>query len=205
MPHRDAGEIPDTLVELAKVQRPIGLEGVLDRHSIRILESLSMNSFENLLNAFEEFIEDTPLFKGDTSFAKAAIALDSTAILFSKLDLDKDHMLSKDDLAEVLKNTESKDREALRWLVDHFDAFTQACFFKGRITKDDLEAARNVFHGLRLLHERFNFNEEATAQSLQHLDKPRIEKYLLKHHNTLEPHDKAGLEQLIDYLEKHSG
>ena len=40
MSKHDAGESVDQISELQKIERPRGLEDVLDRNSLRILESL---------------------------------------------------------------------------------------------------------------------------------------------------------------------
>jgi hypothetical protein len=89
--------------------------------------------------------------------------------------------------------------------MEHYEAFTQACFFKNGITIDDLEAARNVFHGLRLVHEKFGFSEEATPESLQHLNADKIRTHLRDYGASMEPHDRAGLEALLQYIEQHGG
>lgn len=197
MPHSEINELSDGD---NTSERPRGLEDVLDRRSLRILESLDLDSFDNLSNAFEQFLQDTPLFEGDTTFGKAALALDLTAQLFGEIDADKDHMFNRADLAFLLEKTTSENREALAWLVDHYDAFTQACFFQDGITKDDIESARNVFHGLHQIHEKFGFSEEATPESLHHLSPDGIRKYLHDNHDSLEAHDRAGLESLLSYI-----
>jgi hypothetical protein len=198
------GDEADRLEELKQVQRPRGLENVLDKQSLRILESLALDSFENLSNAFDDFIEDAPLFAGDTSFAKASIALDSAAKLFSQIDFNHDHLIDAGEIEYLLQKTTSENRDALNWLIEHYEAFTRACFFKNGITKDDLESARNVFHGLRLVHEKFGFSEEATPENLQHITPEEIEKYLAANGDSMEPHDKAGLMALLDYIREHA-
>ncbi|CAM6002442.1 unnamed protein product [Sphagnum balticum] len=204
-PQPDAGEYAiDKIDEVQMVNRPQGLENVLDKQSIHILESLDLEAFDNLYNAFESFLSDAPLFAGDTSFAKAAMALDATANLFSQMDQDDDHLLGKSELEYLLQSTTSDNVEALRWLVDHFDAFTGACFFQDKISCDDLESARNVFHGLKFVHEKFGFNEEATPETVQHLNAIRIENYLSDNRDHMEAHDVAGLEQLLAYIEEHA-
>jgi hypothetical protein len=202
----DAGEYSlDRIDEIQKVERPQGLENVLDKQSMHILISLDLQAFDNLYNAFESFLSDSPLFAGDTSFAKAAMALDATANLFSELDQDGDNLLGRSELEYLLQSTTSENVEALGWLVEHFDAFTRACFFKDKISCDDLESARNVFHGLRLVHEKFGFNEEATPESVQHINALRIQNYLDENRDHMEKHDVAGLEQLLAYMKEHAG
>lgn len=203
MPQLESGESPDQVSEMERESRPRGLEDVLDRESLKILESLDLNSFENLLNAFDQFIADAPLFAGDTTFERAAIALDTTAQLFGRLDSDGDKVVSVDELQSLLEKTTDANKESLNWLLEHFDAFTAACFFESGITRDEIESARNVFHGLRHLHEKFGFSEEVSPDSLQHINADSIRDYLNSHKDELETHDRAGLEQLLVYLKTH--
>jgi len=204
MPQLESGESsPDQVSEMERESRPRGLEDVLDKESLKILEDLDLSSFENLLNAFDQFVADAPLFAGDSTFERAAIALDTTAQLFGTLDANGDKVISREELRYLLEKTTGDSRESLNWLLQHFDAFTAACFFESGITRDEIESARNVFHGLRHLYEKFGFSEEVSPDSLQHLNADSIRDYLNSHNDDLEPHDRAGLEELLVYLRTH--
>jgi hypothetical protein len=88
----------------------------------------------------------------------------------------------------------------LRWLVVHFDAFTKASFFKDAITRDDIEEARNVFHGLHHLHDQFGFDGAPTAENLSKVSVAAISQYLHDKQGKLEKHDEAGLRGLLAYI-----
>ncbi|MBX9721768.1 MAG: hypothetical protein K2X81_10260, partial [Candidatus Obscuribacterales bacterium] len=157
----------------------------------------------NLSGAFEQFMMDAPLFQSDASFANAAMALDLTAQLFSTIDTDKNHLLSREEFAYMLQKTTDANRQALSWLVENFNAFTQACFFKDQIGKDDIEAARNVFHGLKVVNDKFGFNKPPSLENLKDLDPSKVKEFLDGNKDSLSPHEAAGLQYLLDHIKKH--
>ncbi len=203
----DEEEISDLLIESKPrrvVDRPKKLESLIDTQAMRFLEGMDFKSFNNLSGAFEQFMMDAPLFQSDASFASAAMALDLTAQLFSTIDTDKNHLLSREEFAYMLQKTTDANRQALSWLVENFNAFTQACFFKDQIGKDDIEAARNVFHGLKVVNDKFGFNKPPSLENLNDLDPAKVKEFLDANKDSLSPHEAAGLKYLLDHIKKHA-
>lgn len=200
-PNEDDLLIESTVVK--RIERPKKLQSLVDTQAMRFLEAMDFQSFNNLSGAFEKFMMEAPLFQGDASFANAAIALDLTAKLFPLIDTDKNHLLSREEFAYLLLKTNAENRQALAWLTENFNAFTQACFFKDQIGKDDIEAARNVFHGLKIANEKFGFKKEPTLENLQDLDANQIKDFLAANKSSLSPHEAAGLTYLLDHIKKN--
>jgi hypothetical protein len=113
--------------------------------------------------------------------------------------------LNRSEFAYLLARTNDANRQALSWLIENFDAFTRACFFKDQIGRDELEAARNVFHGLKIAHDKFGLNGAPTADNLNTLDTDEMKDYLDKNGDSLSPIEAAGLQHLIDHIEKMGG
>lgn len=183
-----------------------GLHMVLEKDEIRMLETLELNSFEHLQYAFEDIVNNAPLYEGTSSFQQAAIALDMAAKLFPAIDHDGDHMLSPSELESYLAQCNMANKEALSWLVSHYDAFSKACFFEGTVTRDDIEEARNVFHGLHHLHDQFGFEGAPSPETLAALSPAGILAYLEQHKAHLDSHEIAGLKGLAEHiasLKKH--
>lgn len=198
-------EASDMLIEAVKkkgLDRPKKLESLVDTQAMRFLEAMDFQSFNDLSSAFDKFMMDAPLFQGDVSFSRAAAALDLTAQLFSTIDRDKNHLLSREEFAYLLLKTTEANRQALSWLIENFNAFTQACFFKDQISRDDIEAARNVFHGLKIAKDKFGFDKEPTIDNLQYLNEDQIKDYLAGNKGKLTPQETAGLTYLLDYIRK---
>ncbi len=187
------------------VDRPKKLDSLVDTQAMRFLEAMDFQSFNNLSSAFEKFMMDAPLFQGDVSFARAAMALDLTARLFSTIDTDKNNLLSREEFAYLLLKTTEANRQALSWLIENFHAFTQACFFKDQIAKDDVEAARNVFHGLKIAKEKLGFDKQPTLENLKTLDPKEIKNLLDNRRSELTPHEASGLQYLLDHIKKYVG
>lgn len=202
-PKQDAGELKDLVIDANSdriVERPKKLQSMIDTQAMRFLEAMDFQSYEDLSGAFRQFMMDAPLFQGDVAFSRAALALDLTAQLFSTIDRDKNHLLSREEFAYLLLKTTEANRQALSWLIENFHAFTQACFFKDQIAKDDIEAARNVFHGLKIAQEKFGFNKQPTLENLQELDAAQIKDFLEKNRAGLTPHEASGLVYLLDHI-----
>lgn len=179
-----------------------GLHMVLEKDEIRMLETLELNSFEHLQSAFEDILNNAPLYEGASSFQQAAIALDMAAKLFPAIDHDGDHMLSPSELESYLAQCNAANKEALSWLVSHYEAFSKACFFEGTVTRDDIEEARNVFHGLHHLHDRFGLEGVPSPEALATLSPAGIMAYLEQHGAHLDPHEIAGLRGLAAHVAK---
>ena len=184
------------------VDSSTALHMVLEKDEIKMLETLELNSFEHLQYAFEDIVNNAPLFEGSSSFQQAAIALDMAAKLFPQIDHDGDHMLSPAELESYLAQCNSANKEALSWLVSHYEAFSKACFFQGTLTRDDIEEARNVFHGLHHLHDNFGFDGAPSPEALAGLSPAGILAYIDKHRDDLDPHEIAGLKGLADHIAK---
>lgn len=199
----DADDLMIEMTNLRKVDRPKKLDSLVDTQAMRFLEAMDFQSFNNLSGAFEKFMMDAPLFQGDVSFGRAAAALDLTARLFSMIDTDKNHLLSREEFAYLLLKTTEENRMALAWLIENFNAFTQSCFFKDQISKDDIEAGRNVFHGLKVANEKFGFNKQPTLENLRDLDPKQMKDYLDKNRGQLNQQEASGLSYLIDHVKKH--
>lgn len=198
-------EASDMLIEAIKpktLDRPKKLQSLIDTQAMRFLEAMDFQSYNDLSSAFDKFMMDAPLFQGDVSFSRAAAALDLTAQLFSTIDRDKNHLLSREEFAYLLLKTTEANRQALSWLIENFNAFTQACFFKDQISRDDIEAARNVFHGLKIAKDKFGFDKEPTAENLQYLNEDQIKDYLAGNKGKLSAQEVAGLTYLLDHLRK---
>lgn len=198
-------EASDMLIEAVKPKgfdRPKKLQSLIDTQAMRFLEAMDFQSFNDLSSAFDKFMMDAPLFQGDVSFSRAAAALDLTAQLFSTIDRDKNHLLSREEFAYLLLKTTEANRQALAWLIENFNAFTQACFFKDQISRDDIEAARNVFHGLKIAKDKFGFDKEPTIENLQYLNEDQIKDYLAGNKGKLSAQEAAGLTYLLDYIRK---
>ena len=198
-------EASDLLIEAIKpksIDRPKKLQSLIDTQAMRFLEAMDFQSFNDLSSAFDKFMMDAPLFQGDVSFSRAAAALDLTAQLFSTIDRDKNHLLSREEFAYLLLKTTEANRQALSWLIENFNAFTQACFFKDQISRDDIEAARNVFHGLKTAKDKFGFDKEPTIDNLQYLNEDQIKDYLAGNKGKLTAQETAGLTYLLDYIRK---
>lgn len=196
----------DLIIEAKKervANRPKKLESLVDTQAMRFLGAMDFQSFDNLSGAFEKFMMDAPLFQGDVSFANAARALDLTAQLFGTIDRDGNHLLSREEFAYLILKTNDMNRRALGWLIENFNAFTQACFFKDQISKDDIEAGRNVFHGLKIAQEKLGFNKQPTLENLQELDGDAILAYLTKNKGSLTAHEASGLQYLHEHIKKH--
>lgn len=178
------------------------LEAILTRDEVQMLELLELNTFEHLQAAFEDILSQSQLFEGDTSFKQAAIALDTAAGLFPYIDKDGDHMMTLSELETYLKQDTSANVEALKWLTVHFEAFSNACFFRGSVTRDDIEEARNVFHGLHHLHQCFGFDGRPETQALAALSDNEIEQYLHDRGTSIDRHDAIGLRGLVEYIRK---
>lgn len=205
-PPKEAVDSQDLLIESInprKVERPRKLESLVDTQAMRFLEAMDFQSFNNLSSAFEQFMMDAPLFQGDASFGQAAMALDLTAQLFPIIDRDKDSLLSREEFAYLLQQTNDANRTALSWLMDNFAAFSQACFFKDQIGKDDIEAARNVFHGLKIVKDKFGLEQSPTMENLGKLDPDQLKDFLDKNGKFLSKHEATGLTYLIDHIRKH--
>lgn len=185
--------------------RPVKLQSLIDTQAMRFLESMDFQSFNDLSSVAEGFMAQAPLFQGDASFAQAAMALDLTAQLFPIIDTDKNRLLNRSEFAYLLARTNDQNRQALDWLIQNFDAFTRACFFKDQIGRDELEASRNVFHGLKLAHEKFGLNGPPTEDNLKNLDTEKMKDYLDTNKDSLSPVEAAGLQHLIDHIEKLGG
>lgn len=197
--------LSDLLIEsrMSRVSdRPKKLESLIDTQAMRFLEAMDFQSFDNLSSAFEKFMMDAPLFQGDIAFSRAAAALDLTAKLFATIDTDKNSLISREEFAYLLLKTTEANRQALAWLIENFNAFTQACFFKDQIAKDDIEAARNVFHGLKLAHEKFGFNKQPSKENLSALDPEQIQAFLDANKGNLSPHEVSGLGYLLEHVLK---
>lgn len=185
--------------------RPKKLQHLIDTQAMRFLEAMDFQSFNDLSGAFEQFMSAAPMFQGDVSFSRAAMALDLTARLFPIIDTDKNSLLSREEFAYMLLKTNDANRQALAWLIENFQAFTQACFFQDQISKEDIEASRNVFHGLKICQEKFGFTKEPTSENLAELDPDKIKDYLDKNKDTLTPHETSGLTYLLDHIKKKIG
>ncbi|MBX9686359.1 MAG: hypothetical protein K2X27_06625, partial [Candidatus Obscuribacterales bacterium] len=173
----DEEELGDLILEFREkrlVDRPKKLDTMIDTQAMRFLEAMDFQSFGNLSSAVEKFMMDAPLFQGDVSFSRAALALDLTAQLFSLIDTDKNNLISREEFAYLLLKTNEANKQALSWLIENFNAFTQACFFKDQISRDDIEAGRNVFHGLKVVNDKFGFHKQPTAENLQELDHDQV-------------------------------
>ena len=208
MPDNQPGDnqILDLLVESTskrRLDRPKKLQSLIDTQAMRFLETMDFNSFNDLSGTIEKFMMDAPLFQANSSFSSAAQALDLTAQLFSTIDTDKNQLISRDELAYLLQKTTAANRQALSWLIENFQAFTQACFFKDQIGKDEVEAARNVFHGLKIIQEKMGFTRPPTLDNLQELDLSEIRNYLKTNKHSLTGHEASGLKYLLDHLEKN--
>ena len=85
-------------------------------------------------------------------------------------------------------------------MTENFNAFTTARFFQDQIGKDDIEAARNVFHGLKIAKDKFGFDKQPTKENLKDLDADKINDFLVKSGDSLNPHETAGLKYLLYIL-----
>lgn len=189
--------------ERRKLERPKKLQSLIDTQGMRFLEAMDFQSFGNLSSALEQFMAEAPLFQCDASFSAAALSLDLTAQLFPVIDRDKNGLLNRAEFAYLLEQTTAANRQALSWLIENFNAFTQACFFKDQIGKDDIEAARNLFHGLKIVQKEFGFSKQPTLENLQELDEGKISDYLDNNRSLLNPHEISGLKYLLDHIRKH--
>jgi hypothetical protein len=204
----DRDAVHDLMVESSsrrRGDRPKKLQSLIDTQAMRFLEAADFQSFGNLASACEKFMIEAPGFQSSSSFAAAALALDLTARLFATIDRDRNKLLSRDEFAYWLEATTAANREALSWLVENFNAFTQACFFKDQIGRDDIEAARNVFHGLKIAQQEFGFSKTPTMENLRELDEDKIRDYLDRQKDSLSPNEACGLKYLLDHLQKHVG
>lgn len=207
MPNRkpDAGELSDLQIEsnkAEKIERPEKMRSLVDTQSMRYLEDADYNSYEDLSYSCEQIIIAAPAFENTPCFGKAAEALDLSWQLFGYADNDNNRLLNRDEFAYLLERSNEANREALSWLMDNFDAFTKACFFKDQIGKDDLQAARKVFHGLKVVQENFGFTGAPTNENLSKLNIMSLKKYLESNKKVLSEHESSGLGYLIAYLEK---
>lgn len=198
----EQGDLLVESVKIKEIDRPKKLQSLIDTQAMRFLEAMDFQSFNDLSGAFDKFMMDAPLFQGDVAFSRAALALDLTAQLFGTIDRDKNHLLSREEFAYLLLKTTEQNRMALSWLIENFNAFTQACFFKDQISRDDIEAARNVFHGLKIAKDKFGFDKQPTVENLAYLNEDQIKDYLAGNRGKLTPQETAGLTYLLDHLRK---
>lgn len=201
----DDEEANDLVIEIetAKLERPKKLDSLIDTQAMHFLEAMDFQSYDDLSGTLERFMMDAPLFQGDVSFGRAAMALDLTSQLFSTMDTDGNHLVSREEFAYLLLKTTEANRMALSWLIENFNAFTQACFFQDQISKDDIEASRNVFHGLKVAQEKFGFDKQPTVANLQYLNEDQIKDYLYNHGSNLTPQEAAGLAYLLEHIKKY--
>jgi len=204
---QDNSEPEDLLIESFNpkkdIERPKKLQSLIDTQAMRFLEGMDFRSYNNLSSACEQFMMEAPLFQSDVSFSAAAMALDLTAKLFSTIDTDRNSLLSREEFAYLLLKTNADNQAALGWLKENFSAFTQACFFKDQIAKDDIEAARHVFHGLKIAQEKFGFDKRPTRDNLSTLNPAELKDFLDKNGGSLNPQEVAGVKYLIDHIKKH--
>ncbi len=169
-----------------------------DRQSMRMLESLTLNSFENVLNVFEEFLSGVPLFEGMTSFTAAALAFDAAAVAFAAIDADHDFLMRKVDLENYLSECDQRSSVHLKWLVANFSVLERLSLFVGNVSRDEIEVARDVFHGLSYLQKNIDTIHPPSSQGK--LSAADLSVYLAKYGRTLEPHDARGLAGLAAHV-----
>lgn len=169
-----------------------------DRQSMRMLESLTLNSFENVLNVFEEFLSGVPLFEGITSFAAAALAFDAAAVAFSAIDANHDFLMTKIDLENYLSECDQRSSVHLKWLVANFPVLEQLSLFVGSVSRDEIELARDVFHGLSYVQK--NIDAIHPPSSKGKLAAADLSVHLAKFGRTLESHDARGLAGLAAHI-----
>jgi len=176
---------------------------ILDKDARYILESLNFNSFDNSLNAFENFLSSSELFCGSTPFMKSAHALDIAGLAFSAVDTDHDFVMTKDELDTfVAEHQGDGTADSLSWLTANFDSLEKMAFFLGGITKNEIEAARDVFYGLGYMHENFDKVKGAVGGDKSQLSDKEVADYLNQHGAHLDDHHARGLAKLVEYLSK---
>lgn len=170
----------------------------LDRESFRALEALSLNSFENALNAFDEFLGSILIFEGANSFVKAANALDIASKAFLTIDANHDFVMTKAELEGYLAGCPSNDiASPLSWLISNFAVLQSLSFFLDGITRHEIEAARDLFHGLNYLQANL---DKIGGTKRGGVSEKAVLKYLHKNIGQLEIHDYRGLKGLAKYL-----
>lgn len=175
----------------------------LDIESFRLLESLSLDSFENALNAFDEFLENITIFEGANNFVKAANALDVASNAFAAIDANHDFVMAKEELEAYLSGCGRENvSRPLSWLVSNFGVMQRLSFFLGGISRSEIESARDLFHGLNYLKSNLDKIAPKRGQNTGRLSQKTILKYLRKHGSELDEHDAQGLSGLATYLNR---
>lgn len=173
-----------------------------EQDAVRIIEAMELNTFESALNMFEEFLSNISLFESskDKDFSQTARALDTAALTFSAIDANHDLLMTRDELKAYLAS--GNGNESLIWLLSKFSALQRLCFFLNAITRDELESARDFFHGLSYLKNNFEkFADPQRSDEVGSLSQKRIREFLRENRN-LEIHDARGLDGLVYYVER---
>lgn len=175
----------------------------LDIESFRALESLSLDSFQNALNAFDEFLENITVFEGANNFVKAANAFDVASTAFASIDANHDFVMAKEELEAYLSRCGGENvSRPLSWLSLNFGVMQRLSFFLSGISRSEIEAARDLFHGLNYLKSNLDKIAPKKGQNKGKLSEKSIVRYLRKHRSELDEHDVRGLSGLATYLNR---
>lgn len=175
----------------------------LDIDSFRVLESLSIDSFQNALNAFDEFLENITILDGANDFIKAANALDVASSAFAAIDANHDFVMAKGELEAYLSRCGGENvARPLTWLALNFGVMQRLSFFLGGISRSEINSARDLFHGLNYLKTNLDKIAPKRGPNKGKLSEKTILKYLRKHGAELDEHDDRGLSGLAKYLNR---
>lgn len=174
-----------------------------ERDAMHILESFHLNTFESALITVEEFLANINLFDqpGDSNFGLSAVALDLASRAFVAIDANHDFLMTKKELEQYIASGHHD--KSLDWLLSKFAALERLSFFKGGISKQEIEAARDFFHGMNCLKNNFEEFSKPHRQDVKgSLSKQKVSAFLDKNRGKLDVHDERGLDGLINYIEK---
>ena len=173
----------------------------LDGDAVRVLEALNVNSFENALYAFDEFLENITLFNGANNFEKAANALDIASQAFTAIDANHDFVMTSEELNRYLAEHGMENvGHSLEWLASNFAVLQRLSFFMNGITRHEIDAARDLFHGLNYLNTNLERITTTKVGSKANLSEKAILKFVDEQGGDLEEHDARGLRGLAKFL-----
>lgn len=167
-----------------------------DGDALYILRAMSLNDFENLMNALEHFLGHVDIIDSNPTFKTAAAWMSDLIDRFGELDTSKEESINLNKF-----NDKCQDAAERNWIDCHFDALTRAGLIHshdGGLTLSSLRAARDIFRGLAFVQSHL----PDVLRGRKLLTAELIEQFAVQNASHLSTDDYISLRQLADYLKR---
>lgn len=187
-----------------------------------ILKSIRAHECQESFEALVEFFGTVELVEDEMTFESALKVIDTVYDAFDKIDVDHDHVLTREELekysreldadsekelekadgSDRIDRLEKPDKHSLAWLIKNFETLQFANLTRRSrgISKKDLLEAGSVFHGLKLVQENFKAVSVKDKKGEREVTTASLFRYLKKKGHRLSLRDRMALKHLAFYV-----